>query len=71
MELVPVKSSSLEAVGYDPKSRDLEVTFHNGGHYRYSNVPPNRHAKLIAARSVGGHFVTHVRDAFAFEKVGG
>jgi KTSC domain len=33
MERQPVSSSNLKSVGYDPRSRTLEIEFHNGGVY--------------------------------------
>lgn len=33
MNRVPVSSSNLRAVGYDPNTRTLEVEFLNGGLY--------------------------------------
>lgn len=38
--LVPVVSSNLAAVGYDPAERTLYVAFKSGALYAYDDVPP-------------------------------
>lgn len=70
MDLRPVESSNIRAVGYDPAERAMEVQFKGGNHYRYKDVPPESHAALIGAESVGKHFHAHVRGKFSHEKVG-
>ncbi len=39
MNRVPVSSSNLAAVGYDPAGKVLEIEFLNGSIYQYFNVP--------------------------------
>jgi hypothetical protein len=52
-KLVPVESSMIQAVGYDPKTRTLEVVFNSGQTYCYEDVPPEVHQELMAADSKG------------------
>jgi hypothetical protein len=52
----PVKSSNLKAIGYDPKTKTLEVEFHSGAVHQYSSVSPQAHQDLVRAPSVGSHF---------------
>jgi hypothetical protein len=52
-KLVPVESSMIQAVGYDPKTRILEVVFNSGQTYCYEDVPPEVHQELMAADSKG------------------
>src|SRR5262245_64035353 len=52
-KLVPVESSMIQAVGYDPKTRILEVVFNSGQTYCYDDVPPEVHQALMAADSKG------------------
>lgn len=58
----PVKSSNLKSVGYDPTSKTLEVEFQGGAVHQYAGVPPEKHAALMKAKSVGSHFHKHIRD---------
>jgi hypothetical protein len=53
---VPVTSSNLKAVGYEPGTSTLEVEFVNGGLYRYDAVPEHLHRGLMSARSKGTFF---------------
>src|SRR4030095_9787270 len=52
-KLVPVESSMIQAVGYDPETRILEVVFNSGQTYCYEDVPPEVHQALMAADSKG------------------
>ncbi|THF60454.1 KTSC domain-containing protein [Pseudothauera rhizosphaerae] len=56
MNRVPVSSSNLRAVGYDPETRILEVEFLNGGLYSYSGVPSSIHPGIMSASSHGSYF---------------
>lgn len=64
MDLTPVTSSSIDAVGYDEDSRTLHVRFQSGHTYSYSNVDPEEHRALVAAKSVGAHFTKHIRPHY-------
>lgn len=55
MELKPVKSSSVEAIGYDVMKQQLHVKFKKGGTYTYHDVPERVHDELIRAKSIGEH----------------
>jgi hypothetical protein len=51
-----VDSSAVESVGYDARSRTLEVEYADGGGvYRYFDVPPRAHDQLLRAESIGGY----------------
>lgn len=61
MELTPVESKLLAGIGYDEKTRTLHIRFAKGGEYTYHDVAPEKHAELMAAKSVGSHFLFHVK----------
>lgn len=67
MSLTPVKSSNIQAVGYDPAAQHLTVQFKDGVKHRYEDVPPEKHAGLIGAgvkdHSVGKYFHSHIKGA--------
>ena len=67
MDRSAVESSSVASVGYDPASRVLEVEFQGGGVYRYLEVPPEIHAELLAADSIGRFVNQRVKPAYRFE----
>jgi hypothetical protein len=60
MDMKPVKSSNVQAVGYDPASRTMRVQF-NSGTYDYADVAPEKHADLMAADSLGKHLHAHFK----------
>lgn len=69
MERVPVISSNLESVGYNPDSETLEVEFKNGSVYEYYNVPSFMHERLMAASSVGTFFNAEIRNVYNNSKI--
>lgn len=62
MEMVPVQSSSLKEVGYDPETKTLRVRFAGGGIYEYHDVPSEKHQELMAAESIGAHHARHIKQ---------
>jgi hypothetical protein len=54
MNRTPVSSSNLESVGYE--NGTLEIRFHSGGTYQYSNVPEHVYQGLMGATSKGSCF---------------
>jgi hypothetical protein len=67
VELIPVTSSQIAAVGYNPTARQLVVRFHGSGSrpeaiYSYTGVPAQIAAGLIVAASPGTYFHRHVRQ---------
>jgi len=63
---IPVESSSLASIGYDPDTQTLAVEFAKSHDiYHYAGVPPETHEALVAAESVGRYFMTEVRPNFA------
>lgn len=62
MELIPVKSSNVQAVGYDPDEKVLRVAFRNGGVYDYPAVPPEMYESLLKSESIGRFVAQVVRN---------
>ena len=50
------RSEGIESIGYDAKSKILEIEFPGKGIYRYLNVPPITFYGLIGAESKGLYF---------------
>ena len=63
--LKPVKSSSINAIGYDAATRTMEIQFVSGDIYRYAGVPGKAHRDLRNAESIGTHFGKFIRPTFA------
>ncbi len=66
---VPINSTNIRSVGYDPESLILEVEFHTDRVYRFSNVPPHIYAGLMKAESHGKYFQTHISGMFSHVEV--
>ncbi len=56
MDRVPVSSSNLASVGYEPETTTLEVEFLNGSIYQHFNVPEYVFEGLINAPSKGSYY---------------
>ena len=65
VELVFVRSSALDAVGFDRERSELHVRFPDGGTYVYSDVPEQVHRELLEAESKGGFFVNVIQPGYA------
>ena len=61
---IPVKSSNIASVAYDPAASLLQVSFHSGATYDYHGVPPQIHDALMAAHSKGDFLRTAVTPHF-------
>jgi len=68
MEMIPVKSSVLKAVGYDDIGGNLHVEFQTGTFYVYLFVPKVLYEKLLSASSIGSFFMKHVMGGFRCQK---
>jgi hypothetical protein len=56
MRRVAVDSTSIASVGYEPRSRELEIEFRQSGDvYRYFEVSAEQHAEFMAAESKGSY----------------
>lgn len=70
IERRPVESSSITSIGYHEAGRILELEFHSGAIYRYSDVPAATFGGLMRAQSKGRYFSAHVRGKYQFNRVG-
>jgi hypothetical protein len=69
MEMKPVDSSNIAAVGHDPATGTLAVAFRDGNLYHYDGVSSEAHAALMQAESIGKHFHAHIKGAHPFTKL--
>ncbi|MFP5286802.1 MAG: KTSC domain-containing protein [Thermoanaerobaculia bacterium] len=63
-----VSSSAISSVGYDPKSKTLELEFSSGGVYGYHEVPPEVYESLMSAESKGRFISQRIRGQYRSEK---
>lgn len=64
---IPVASSMIHSVGYDPENQTLDVEFNNGSVYSYGGVPQSEYDNMISAQSVGKYFVQNVKNTYRVE----
>lgn len=64
IEMKPVESSNLEAIGYSAEDQILQVRFKSGKTWRYRDFPPSAYSRLMAAESKGKFFAAHVRGIY-------
>ncbi len=66
MQLDPVESSMLAAIGYDEKLQALVVLYNSGKAYQYRQVPVEIFQGLLAASSKGRYMLDHVIDHYPY-----
>ena len=66
MEMTPVASSNIEAVGFDEDLSQLHIRFHSGQTYIYDGVPRDLFEDLMMAASLGSFFNREIKPNFGF-----
>ena len=69
VKMLPVKSSNVEAVGYDPAARVMHVQFRGGAVYHHADVSAADHARFMASGSKGKHYHAQVKGKYAVRKL--
>jgi hypothetical protein len=78
MDRLPIESSNIKAIGYDPQNRIMEVEFgkdveagywHNRL-YHYFEVPPEMHQALLDAPSKGEFLYANIAFEFTYKYLG-
>lgn len=69
MERIPVTSSNIAAIGYDPDRSALDVEFKNGSVYQYSGVPASEHDAFMNADSKGKYLNANIKNHYSFVKL--
>jgi predicted nucleic acid-binding protein len=64
-----VESTTVRSVGYQRRSRILEIEFQSGAVYQYVDVPARVYEKFWKAESKGKYFNCEIRDAYAVVRV--
>jgi len=64
MKLIPIESSILESVCYDPPRLVLTIAFRNGSVYEYAGVPEGIYRELIEGPSKGKFFHKYILGVY-------
>lgn len=71
MQRLPVESSDIVSIGYDPKSRTLEIEFKENRVYQYFDVAPDIYERFMRADSYGEYFFAFINRQYRYARVDG
>lgn len=69
MHRLSVESSAVASVGYDPRTRTLEIEYVGGGVYRYLGVPLRAYELLLRADSIGAYVNRRIKPHYRCTRV--
>lgn len=69
VNILPVKSSNIAGIGYDPDSETMHVKFSNGNTYQYMGVDNKVYDDLIKADSIGSQFASSIKSNFTGKRL--
>ena len=64
MRRTPVESSAISSIGYEARSKTLEVEFQSGSVYDYREVPRDVYESFLASSSKGRFFARRIRNLY-------
>ncbi|MEO8004163.1 MAG: KTSC domain-containing protein [Betaproteobacteria bacterium] len=71
MERRKVSSGTIRSIGFDERSRVLEVEFSDGKVVQYSGVSAEIHRRLVNAPSIVSYFRDNVEESFTAKRIKG
>ncbi|HXK61902.1 MAG TPA: KTSC domain-containing protein [Acidobacteriota bacterium] len=66
---MPVCSSNIRYIGYDPESKILELEFHSGSIYQYYEAPENIYQSIMRSASKGSYFHNYTKSRHSYRQV--
>lgn len=69
MNRMPVTSSNVASIGYDPSSLTLEVEFKDGYIYQYFDVPETVYQEFMRANSKGQFLHANIRNSYRYTRL--
>lgn len=66
IKMLPVKSSQVESIGYDPMTRTLAINYKSGSLYHYHEVPTVVFTDMQKAESVGKFIHANIKLKYKF-----
>lgn len=64
MQMIPVSSSAIRAVGYDLQSRRMKIEFTQGHTYDFCRVPQHIYDGLMRSSSKGSYYNDNIKDHY-------
>ena len=71
MEMHRVSSSNIHSIGYDEAHLKMQVKFHSGALYEYSNVQLRRYELFMTSISKGRYFDEYIKEKYPCRKLSG
>lgn len=69
MERTKVNSSKIRSVGYDERSRVLEIEHNDGSVFQYMNVPREVHRRLTSAPSLVSFYQDRIEEEYSRKRL--
>lgn len=69
MQRIPVESSDIVSIGYDPKERVLEIEFKENRVYQYFDVEQRVYDLFLKADSYGEYFYAHINKHYRYKRI--
>ena len=69
MDRKRINSSAIRSVGYDARSRVLEIELSSGSIYQYSGVADEVHRRLMSSPSAGSYFRDNIEESFTAKRI--
>ena len=64
IEMIPVISSYVSSIGYDPQETQLIINYFNGTQTTFTDVPAGVHDDLMTALSKGSYVRTIIERTY-------
>jgi hypothetical protein len=69
MDRIPVQSSNVAEVGYEPETMILEVLFHDGNIYQYFDVHYLLYEELLRTDSVDSFLNAQIKNVCRYVRL--
>lgn len=66
---IDVTSSNIKTIGYNIKTKDLDVEFTTGDIYRYSGVPKSVYRSFLGSSSKGKFLHKNIKGKYSYIKL--
>ena len=64
IEMIPVRSSAIHSIGYDPDTQRMRIRFVSGDTYDFCRVPEHVFDAFLRAPSKGRYYHDHIKDRY-------
>ncbi len=64
-----INSERIKSVGYDQRTRLLEVEFRDGSVKQYADVSREIQRKIMSASSIGSFFADKIEEEFTAKRI--